>query len=140
MQYDECATQWGDDGLFSLDESSIYGNDNIDAFADSVVRQFTWSNRRPTPWISFFSDRDHAKNWTLHLYNHDEKDFTLLTVDTSRCAAVLIFRLETLQQQLSLRTPDGALTHLPGCYVALLSSPSSVVISVETRAEIGNGE
>jgi len=140
VQYTNCATRWSTDGLFAVDGSTMYGNNDINALAESVERQFNWSNRRVTPWISLFSDYDHAKNWALRSYDSDGKEFTLLTVDTSRCTAVCTFKLETLRQELNLRIPHGARSHLPGCYLALHRIPDDAIVSVQTHYDICNGK
>ena len=45
--------------------SKVYADDDDDELKRDIVKQFTWSCDDPIPFISLFSNLEHAENWGL---------------------------------------------------------------------------
>ncbi|GAW17507.1 hypothetical protein ANO14919_069650 [Xylariales sp. No.14919] len=54
-----------DEELKAADTTTFYGNSEREQglFREAVQNHFTWSYRGRSPFVSFFSDWDHAAKW-----------------------------------------------------------------------------
>ena len=50
-------------GFTASDTTKTFGSDELDDFKRAIEKHFTWSYRDPLPFISLFSDQEHAENW-----------------------------------------------------------------------------
>ncbi|PWY79406.1 hypothetical protein BO94DRAFT_168236 [Aspergillus sclerotioniger CBS 115572] len=90
------------EGFMAADRRKTY-EDQADAiFKRDIVKQFTWSCRDPVPFISLFSDREHAENWGLKQPWRGTatylscSDWALYVIDTDRLDDACFFRLKDL--------------------------------------------
>lgn len=121
------------EGLVAADRSKVYNFQDIDAFKSDIVRQFTWGNRKPLPFISLFSDEYHAANWGLkqpwknYTAHHLSAEWTVRSVHTDLLSEPCIFKLEDLVDGLRLTVPEEALQHIEGAYLCLHNIPAAAI-------------
>ena len=132
VQYDGCNTVFSSNGLFAADTTTIFDEAAIPAFRKSIVDQFTRTNRLPTPYISTFSEREHAENWALKMGTNAK----LLRLSTALWDDPYIFKLSTLVEMLPVMIPDAASQHIKGAYLCLHSVPSEAIVEVMDREDI----
>jgi hypothetical protein len=96
------------------------------------MNQFTRTNRLPTPYISTFSDCEHAENWALKMGTNVK----LLRLSTALWDDPYIFKLSTLVEKLPVMIPDAASQHIEGAYLCLHSVPSEAIVEVMNREDI----
>ena len=121
-------------GFVAADRMKVYEGQKDAEFRRDIEKQFTWGCRDPLPFISLFSDREHAENWglrqpwrgnTSHLSHND---WALYVIDTSRLGDTCFMSLRDLVDGLKLILPDKASQHIPGTYVCLHRIPSAAVV------------
>ena len=132
VQYDGCNTVFSIDGLFAADIATTFDETAIPDFRESIVNQFTRMSRLPTPYISTFSDREHAENWALKMGTSAK----LLRLNTALWDDPYVFKLSTLVQMLPVIIPDAASQHIKGAYLCLHSVPSNAIVEVMDREDI----
>jgi len=122
--------------------SKVYYENDVDEFKRDIVKQFTWWCDDPIPFISLFSDREHAENWGLkrpwlgkkrHL-PHD--NWALYVIDTAQLEDVYFFRLNYLVEVLGLELPDKASQHIGGTYLCLYNIPVTAIVERLDPAEV----
>ena len=132
VQYDGCSTVFSFNGLFAADTATTFDETAIPNFRESIVNHFTWNNRSPTPYVSTFSDREHAENWALKMGTNAK----LLRLSTALWDDPYVFKLSTLVQMLPVTIPDAAFQHVKGAYLCLHSVPSDAIVEVMDRGDI----
>lgn len=111
-------------------------------FTRDVQSHFTWGYHRPSPFISFFSDKDYAENWACseawRKGKPVEEKWTLLTIDTSRLFEenVYLFKLGTLVEEFKLEIPNGAQKHIRHAYICLNKIPITAITKERNPNEV----
>ncbi|KAK5116814.1 hypothetical protein LTR85_009074 [Meristemomyces frigidus] len=118
--------------LFAADTTTVYGEDGIDLFKQSIVNQNTWANYVNTPYVALFSDYQHAKTWALKMGDHT----ALLTTATAGLSNAYTFKRSTLLERLSFRIPEAASQHTPWAHLGLHHIPAAAIVHVTTVSEI----
>ena len=99
-------TTWtSQEGFKAADTSRAFGGKDLLDFKRSIEKSFTWSYRDPLPFISLFSDREHAENWGCKEPwlgdDRSEGGWTLYVIDTESRGTTSFFKLsdrEMLQE------------------------------------------
>ncbi|KIE01370.1 hypothetical protein MAJ_02711, partial [Metarhizium majus ARSEF 297] len=135
VDYPESRTTYNKiDGFVAGDSTKTYEESDQDDFKQDIVKQFTWSHRNPLPFISLFSDLDHAENWGLKEPWRDPSSFsprgnwTLYAINTTLLVNATLFKLGDLVQRLQLQIPKNAQQHIDGAYLCLHRIPTSSII------------
>ncbi|KAH1445745.1 hypothetical protein KXW65_003964 [Aspergillus fumigatus] len=111
-----------------------YADQANSEFKRDIVKQFTWDCRDPVPFISLFSDREHAENWGLKqpwvgkAPYLSRSNWALYVIDTNRLEDACFFRLQDLVECLGLRLPDKADQHISGTYLCLHNIPPAAIL------------
>ncbi len=146
VDYPGSRTTWtSQEGFKATDTSRTFGGKDLLNYKRSIEKSFTWSCRDPLPFISLFSDREHAENWGCRepwLGNHrSEGGWTLYVIDTIELRrTTLFFKLSSLVRRLSLDIPRGAQQHIEGAYLCLHRIPPAAVVEKRTPAQVEEGE
>ena len=146
VDYPGSRTTWtSQEGFKATDTSRAFGEKDLPDFKESIVRSFTWGCRDPLPFISLFSDREHAENWGCKkpwLGNHrSEGGWALYVIDTTELrSTTLLFKLSNLVRRLSLNIPQGAQQHIEGAYLCLHRIPTAAIVEKRTPAQVEEGE
>lgn len=86
VQYDGCQTSYFETGLEARDTSTFYSESELESFRQSLTNQFTWGWRGSQPYITVFSDKEHAENWGLkEPWNRSgchTSNWEIITIDT----------------------------------------------------------
>lgn len=132
-------------GLEARDTETVYEDTPAgqNMFRDTVRRHLTWNSRQTTPFISLFSNRDHAVNWgwkeSWRCYGPFEKDWSLITISTellAECGST-VFRLSDLADRWGIEViPEKARQHVKGEYLCLHRVPAKAILEVAPRDEI----
>ena len=139
VQYKCSQTKESDEGnLLAADTHTFYDDsqEDLEDFRQSVTDHCTWKHREPTPYISLFSDEDHARNWAMKPFNSTGDDCTLLTIDTKMLEGVYVFRLQTLVDDLSIKIPEKASGNIPRAYICLHRIPNAAIIQIKTKEQM----
>ncbi len=143
VQYPWCQTAFSGNGLAAKDTNVTYSEDETDAFGESITNQLTWHYRGLQPYITCFSDKDHAENWALkEPLNPSERDkdsWSLLTIDTRLMPETYVFSLDDLVTRLHLELPEGATQHKKGAYLCLYTIPTSAIVNSASPREVKEG-
>lgn len=96
------------------------------------MRQFTWNYRGPLPFISLFSEREHAENWGLkepwqQRPNSLTKQWTLFAINTEVLEDAVFFSLKELVEDHQVQIPDAAKQHIHGAYICLHRIPAAAI-------------
>ena len=133
------------EGFLAAHRTKVYGSLDINVFRRDLEKYFTWSSQVPTPFISLFSDWDHAENWGLeqpwasHVIHHRSGHWTLRVIDTRRLVEPYIFRSEDLVNSLELKLPDEAKQHTEDTFLCLYAIPVAAVVEHWDPQEVKNG-
>lgn len=133
------------EGFKASDTSRIFGPGDLQDFKRAIEKHFTWSCRDPVPFISFFSDLEHAENWgrkkPWNGTTSSEDDWALYTINaTALKETTLIFKLSILADTLSLAIPQKAQQHIQGAYLCLHHISASAIINEKTPAQVDRGK
>jgi len=116
----------------------------LDLFKRAIVKHFTWSCRDPLPFISLFSDREHAENWGRKepwgVNESSEGSWALYTIDTAELINTNFFKLSDLVEKLSLEIPLGARQHIKSAFLYLHHVPAKAIVENKTPAEVEKGK
>ena len=146
VNYPGSRTTWtSQEGFRATDTSRTFGGKDLLDFKRSIEKSFTWSCRDPSPFISLFSDREHAENWGCTepwLGNRrSEGGWTLCVIDTTELrTTTLFFKLSSLVKGLSLDIPERAQQHVEGAYLCLHCITPTAVVEERTMAQVEEGE
>lgn len=133
------------EGFMAAHRTKVYRKQDVDDFKSDIVKQFTWHCREPLPFISLFSDLDHAENWGLKrpwqgdAPDSNDDEWTLFVIDTKLLHASCIFRLEDLVNGLRLEIPDKAEQHISGAYLCLHTSPAFAIVDKMDPGQVEEG-
>ncbi|KAI0891489.1 hypothetical protein F4806DRAFT_304308 [Annulohypoxylon nitens] len=138
-QYQESQTLRIDVGLEAADTATFY-NDSVrerELFKRAVENHFTWGYRGRSPFISLFSDRDHAKSWgnaqPWRGWNRRGKEqWTLCTIDTGLLDEIYVFKVSKIVDVLGVEIPEKAEQHKHGSYICLHRVPTRAIHLEET--------
>ena len=130
-------------GLAARDRTRMFSDDSPDELAQAIIHQFTWSYRDPLPFISFFSDLEHAQNWgrkTPWSPNGTARYWTLHTIDTTSIRTThTFFRLSDIVRRLSVTIPKNARQHIEGAFICLHDIPIGAIQESRTHIEVEQG-
>ncbi|KAI1912160.1 hypothetical protein LOZ65_006034 [Ophidiomyces ophidiicola] len=123
------------EGLVAGNRTKIYSNQDENELKRDIVKQFTWGCRDALPFISLFSDREHAENWGSKqpwrgkmLDDGSGGTWNLFIIDTKLLDTRGLFRLEDLVKALGLELPTKAEQHIKGAYLCLHTIPESAIV------------
>ena len=140
VQYPNCRTTYCfATGLHARDTSTFYSKNEKDAFCQSIVNQFTWGWRQPTPYITVFSDQKHAENWALSYSRRVGDICEVIRIDSRELRHVYVFKLSDLQARLDFEVPEGASQHVEGACLCLHHIPKGAILGTKTTQEIKDG-
>ncbi|KAK4647396.1 uncharacterized protein QC761_0000520 [Podospora bellae-mahoneyi] len=142
VQYPASRTIHDSSGLKAQDTTSVYkkwGSD--DEFTQAIRNQFTWACKDSTPFISFFSDEEHAINWGCKLRKWDkcsrQDDWTLLTIDTQSLGSTYVYKLSTLIDYTGVQIPvEAEKSHKRGAYICLHGIPTFAIVYVRNGSDV----
>ncbi|ORX94459.1 hypothetical protein BCR34DRAFT_629189 [Clohesyomyces aquaticus] len=128
-------------GFTSADTTKVFPAHELDEFKQAIVNQFTWSSRASSPFISLFSDREHAENWGCKepWRGHKDKkgDWSLCAIDTTVLKDTgRFFKISDLVEELGLKIPGPAGQHVRGAFVCLHRIPAEAVIERTSAKEV----
>ncbi|CAG9948786.1 unnamed protein product [Clonostachys rosea f. rosea IK726] len=138
VQYSESQTTRTDEGLKAVNTTTVYGDSEHERalFKQAVGRHLTWSYRGRSPFVSLFSDRNHAENWGCAEPWRGSKPYreqwTLYTIETSLLGETYVFKVSELVDTLGVRIPERADQHKRGSYLCLHRVPAYAIL--EERA------
>lgn len=134
-------------GFEAGDITRTFENDDVRGFKEVVELQFTWGCRQSLPFISLFSDLEHAENWACKMlsgggaHGEAESEYGLHTIDTRDVARTHTFyKLSDLVKMLDLNIPEGARQHIKGAYLCLYHVPAAAIVCVRTLEEVERGK
>jgi hypothetical protein len=143
VQYPGCQTALSGNGLEAKDTNVTYTEDGMNAFRQSIIEQLTWGHRGAQPYITCFSDKDHAENWALkEPWNPGEREkdsWSLLTINTRSMPETYVFSLNDLVTQLDLALPERVSQHVRGAYLCLHRIPTTAIVSSASPREVKDG-
>ncbi len=143
VQYQGCQTAQSVNGLEAQDVSVTYSEDEMNAFRQSIIEQFTWGHRGAQPYIACFSDKIHAQNWACSTpWDHGgcgKDSWRLLTIDTSLIPETYVFRVNDLETRLGFKIPESASTHKRGAYLCLHLIPASAIKDSASPHKVQSG-
>jgi hypothetical protein len=123
VHYPESQTTRAEVGFKATDTTTVYGNHDLCLFKQAVEDHFTWGYRGRSPFISLFSDRDHAEKWGCAEpwlgSNPHREQWSLFTIDTSLLKEVYVFKVSWLVDALGVKIPERAVQHERGSYICL---------------------
>ena len=99
-------------GFEAADTTTTFGPGESNKFKQAIVKHFTWGCRDPLPFISLFSDENHAMNWGCKEPWRGHGDFkggwALHTISTTDLEGKTFFKLSDLVEKLCLDLSEGA--------------------------------
>lgn len=122
------------DGFVAADTTKVYLEADEDEFKKDIVKQFTWACRDPLPFITLFSDREHAENWGFKqpwlgkMPHESRSSWSLCVIDTERLDSHCLFKLEELVASLELQLPNKAEQHINDAYLCMYSIPKTAIV------------
>ncbi|PVH92455.1 hypothetical protein DM02DRAFT_722078 [Periconia macrospinosa] len=131
------------EGFSASDTSKVYSNDKLSDFKQDIVNQFTWSCRKSLPFISLFSDREHAENWGCKepWHGHQDDGWSLYVIDATRLKDTnRLFKLSDLLEELNLQIPAPAGRQIHGAYLCLHHIPVEAIIEKKSPSEVKAGK
>ncbi|KAF2791229.1 hypothetical protein K505DRAFT_351430 [Melanomma pulvis-pyrius CBS 109.77] len=132
-------------GFSASDTSKVYDNNELVEFKQAIEDQFTWSSRASSPFISLFSDREHAENWGCKEpwrgHEGPSNDWSLHVIDTTRLKDTnRFFKLKQLLEDLEVKIPDRACQHIGGAFLCLHRIPIQAIIEERNPEEVKKGK
>ncbi|KAI3322850.1 hypothetical protein HD806DRAFT_536031 [Xylariaceae sp. AK1471] len=150
VHYSESQTTLTDEGLEAADTTTFYGDSEREKglFRQAVEDHFTWGYRGRSPFVSLFSDRNHAENWGCaepwRGSNSHREQWTLYTIDTSLLEEIYVFKVSGLVDALGVRIPEKAKQHEQRSYICLHRVPAHAILEekdgIDVRYCRENGE
>jgi len=129
------------DGFTATDTTRTFGDNELNEFKCAIEKQFTWSCREPLPFISLFSDREHAENWGLKEPWRGIKgpngNWSLHVIDTTKIISTIhFFKLSDLVEELDLDIPKDAGQHIRGAFLCLHRIPTTAILESRNPREV----
>lgn len=133
------------EGFSASDTTKVYNTNELDDFRQAIVNQFTWGSRASSPFISLFSDREHAENWgrkePWRGFRDRSDDWFLHLINTTRMKDTSrFFKLSDLFENLGLDLPDGARQHIKGAFLCLHRIPIEAMVQKRTSEQVKAGK
>jgi len=131
----------GESGLLAGDQTTRYES-SVKCYAEQrlkndIERHFTWGTRNwSSPFISLFSDWNHARNWAIKRPWKRRGNWEILEIDTSCLDGVYVFKLSTIVNKLDACIPKGADTHIKDGYIALHMIPSRAIVKRHSEVDV----
>jgi hypothetical protein len=124
--------------LYRYGQEQDFGANELSEFKRAIEKQFTWGCRDSLPFISLFSDREHAENWGLKEPGRgnrgSEENRSLNVINTAKMInANHFFKLSDLVEKLDLDIPEGAGQHIEGAFLCLHHIPLRQLSRVGNR-------
>lgn len=131
-------------GFSARDRERTFSDGELDQFAQAINHHFTWSYRDPLPFISLFSDLEHAQNWGCKTpwspHGIARYPWTLHTIDTTSIRRThTFFKLSDIIDIPGITIPEKAQQHIKGAYICLYDIPSSAIGETRTNTEVEQG-
>ena len=152
VQYPSCQTRFyhhfhdgQDPELRANDTTAFYQHHHqLVAFRVNVRNHIDWKYYGSRPFITVFSDKEHAINWALRApWNTDQKGSSncqLYTIDTTLLGPkIYVFKLSTLVDHLDITIREEAEQDTHGAYLFLHRVPGKAIIPGQTREELVQG-
>lgn len=133
------------EGFSAADTTKIYAANEMTEFKQAIVNQFTWSCRADLPFISLFSDREHAENWgrlePWRGHQSPKGDWSLCVIDRTVLKGTgRFFKLNDLIEELSLTIPNPAVQHIRGAFLCLHRIPAEAIVETRNPEEVEKGK
>jgi hypothetical protein len=133
------------EGFVAADTNKVFGANELNDFKRAIEGHFTWSHRASSPFISLFSDREHAENWACkepwRENNGSRGGWALYVIDMDGLKNMTsFFKLNDLVERLNLDIPEGAQQHMQGAFVCLHHIPATAIVDKRTPAEVEEGK
>lgn len=131
-------------GFTARDRTRTFSNGDLVEFAQAITHQFTWNHRDPLPFISLFSDLEHAQNWgckTPWSANGTTRDrWTLYTINTASLMGThTFFKLSDIVRMLGVTIPERARQHIEGAFICLHHIPITAIQESRADTEVEQG-
>jgi hypothetical protein len=133
------------EGFVASDTTKTFNTNELGDLKRAIEKQFTWSCRDPLPFISLFSNREHAENWGCkepwRRNDSSEGSWALHVISTIELRNTHnFFRLRDLMEKLSLDIPERAEQHIQGAFICLHRIPVTAIVERRTPTEVEEGE
>lgn len=134
-----------EEGFVASDTTKTFDADALDDFKRAIEKQFAWRCRDRLPFISLFSDREHAENWgrkePWRGNDSSEGSWSLHIINTVELRNThKFFKLSDLVEKLSLDIPEGAGQHIRGAFICLHRIPATAIVERRSPAEVEEGK
>ena len=129
------------EGFRAADTTKAFGIGELNDFKRAVEK---WSCHDALPFISLFSDREHAESWgRKHPWNKVSNldcNWSLNIVDTTQLkATTTFFKLSTLVEKMNLVLPAGALLHVKGAFICMHRIPATALAGQRNPQQVEKG-
>ncbi|KAG8526158.1 uncharacterized protein KY384_000151 [Bacidia gigantensis] len=142
IQYSQSHTTFSTEtGFKAKDTTTTFGFTDETKFTQAIEKHFTWGNRDASPFISLFSNREHAENWGCkEPWNHrgGKGDWALCTISTDKLEGMKLFKLSDLVEKLQVEIPERASQHIHGAYICLYGIPASAIIDKTSGTDVAS--
>jgi hypothetical protein len=137
------------DGFRAADTTTLYSKDKPNVFKEAVVKHLDWNYRGTSPFISLFSDQEHAQNWACkepwrskYTGEGTPKDsWTLCVIDPAELSETFVFQLKRLEVCLDFKIPNNARQNeRSGEYLCLHKIPITAIIEKRDSEQVHNGK
>jgi hypothetical protein len=132
-------------GFTAADTTKNFGTTGLTEFKRAVENQFNWRCREALPFISLFSDREHAETWGLKQpwrgNTRVEGNWTLYVIDVTKLISTnYFFKLSDLVEDLDLEILGSAGQHKRGAFLCLHRIPASAIVESRNPTEVKEGK
>lgn len=139
-----------EDGFQAADTTTLYSKDKMDLFKEAVVNHLDWNSHGASPFISVFSDREHAENWACKepwrskFMREDTLESGRWTLSVTNPAALnetYVFQVKRLEGCLGFKIPSNARQNeRSGEYLCLHKIPIIAIIEKRNSEQVQNGK
>lgn len=142
IQYPGSRTLRTDEGLVASDTTTSFGDSELERilFKRAMENHFTWGYRGRSPFISLFSDRDHAESWGCEEpwcgSSPHREEWSLYTIDTCLLGDIYVFKVSKLVDDLGVRIPERAKQHVGGSYICLHREPARAILEEKAASDV----
>jgi hypothetical protein len=132
-------------GLTAADQTPMATAMDPSKFRETVERHFTWGCRELSPFISLFSNREHAENWALKepwRSNEPIKGFGwhLYVINTRQLVEDRhLYKLSDLVRGLGVVIPPKAQQHIGGGFLCLQQIPPAAIVAIKDPNQVKKG-
>jgi len=106
-----------------------FTDQTIHDYAPRLLHEhFLWSSNHPSPFISVFTDEDHARNWATGLVRKNAgMACTIYKVNPFQLRLNPIFDATQLVMELNIELPDAARSQAENEYLVLRTIPAGAI-------------